>query len=318
MPAPFKEGRRWRILLLMLALVLCKACTHPGHGLDLREAGHMPDRVEIAGVPFFPQEAYQCGPAAMAMVLNWSGFPADTQDLIAEVYTPGRQGSLQTDLTTAARRHGRLAYTFNGPQKLFEEIAAGHPAIVLQNLGGKIYPTWHYAVVVGIDRLADQVILHSGTHASRHMAWSRFIFTWEHGHYWGLVVLPPGRLPASADEHTYLRTVVGLEQAGQWEGAATAYAAALDRWPASSRALIGMGNCHIIMGNLPAAEQALRRAVELAPDNSDAANNLAHVLVRQGNLEEALYWSRRAVQIGGANPSVYQETLREIEALQRQ
>ncbi len=69
---------------------------------------------------------------------------------------------------------------------------------------------------------------------------------------------------------------------------------------------------------MPLAEQTLRRAVALAPDNSDAANNLAHVLARQGNLEEALYWSRRAVQKGEANPSVYKETLREIEVLQKQ
>jgi hypothetical protein len=318
MPAPYPEDRRWIILLLTLSVFFCNACTHGSHGRDLREAECMPGRIEIAGVPFFPQEAYQCGPAAMAMVLNWSKSPAVMQDLIPEVYTPGRQGSLQMGLITAARRHGRLAYTLRGPQKLFAEIAAGHPAIVLQNLGTKFYPVWHYAVVVGFDRLADQVILHSGTDASRHMAWSRFIFTWERGRYWGLVVLPPGQLPASADENTYLLAVVGLEQAGRWEEAVTAYAAALDRWPASSRALIGMGNGHILMGNLSLAEQTLRKAVALAPDNSDAANNLAHVLVRQGNVEEALFWSRRAVQIGGANPTVYKETLQEIEAMQKQ
>jgi hypothetical protein len=318
MQTPFPEDRRWKIFLLMLSVVLCNACTHTGHGRDLREAEHMPDRIEIADVPFFPQEAYQCGPAAMAMVLNWSKSPAGTQDLITEVYTPGRQGSLQMGLITAARRHGRLAYTFNGPQKLIAEITAGHPVIVLQNLGAKFYPAWHYAVVVGFDRLKDQVILHSGTDASRHMDWSRFMYTWERGQYWGLVVLPPGQLPATADENTYLRAVVGLEQAGQWEEAITAFAAALDRWPASSRALIGMSNGHITMGNLSLAEQTLRRAVALAPDNSDATNNLAHVLICQGNLEEALYWSRRAVRIGGANPSVYKETLREIEARQKQ
>jgi hypothetical protein len=51
--------------------------------------------------------------------------------------------------------------------------------------------------------------------------------------------------------------------------------------------------------------------------NADTANNLAHVLAQQDKLEEALFWSRRAVQIGGPNPSVYQETLREIEGLRR-
>ena len=317
MQAPFSEDSRSTILLLLLSVFLCNACTHAGHGRALREAEHMPDRIEIAGVPFISQEAYQCGPAAMAMVLNWSKAPAVPQDLIAEVYTPGRQGSLQMGLITAARRYGRLAYTISGPQKLLAEIAAGHPAIVLQNLGTKFYPVWHYAVVVGFDRFANQVILHTGTDASRPTAWSRFMYTWERGQYWGLVVLPPGHLPRSADENTYLRAVVWLEQAGQWQEAVTAYAAVLDRWPDSYRAFIGMGNCHIKMGNLSLAEQTLRRAVALAPDNSDAANNLAHVLACKGNLEEALYWSRLAVQIGGVNASVYEETLREIEALQK-
>ena len=79
-----------------------------------------------------------------------------------------------------------------------------------------------------------------------------------------------------------------------------------------------MGNYHNIMGNLSLADQTLRRAVSLTPNNSDATNNLAHIVVSQGNLGEALYWSRHAVQIGGANTSVYKETHREIEALQMQ
>ena len=315
---PTFRVRSRTIIFWMLTAVLCQACTHLEHGRDLRQASHLPDRVDITTVPFFPQEDYQCGPAALAMVLNWSGLKIATEDLVETVYTPHRQGSLQPGLVTAARRRGRLAHTFHGPQKLLDEIAAGHPVIVLQNLGPGIYPVWHYAVVVGIDRSADQVILHTGTRASRALGWSRFMFTWERARYWGLVALPPGRLPASADENTYLKAVLGLEQARQWDAATRAYAAALERWPASMGALIGMGNGHIQRGSLPAAEQVLRRAVGLDPGNSDAANNLAHVLARQGKLDEALYWSRRAISNGGANPSVYQQTLREIKTLHRQ
>lgn len=317
MPLPPNRERRWCVVCSLLLAVICQACAHPGHGRDLRQAEDLPESIVLDTVPFFPQEAYQCGPAAMAMVLGWSGLSVEPDDLVEEIYTPGRKGSLQPSLVAAARRRGRLAYTFNGPQPLLAELAAGHPVIVLQNLGTATFPAWHYAVVVGLNRLEQEIVLHSGTVAHRPMAWSRFLFTWERGRYWGLVVLPAGRIPSSAEEESYLEVVLGLEQAGQWEAAARAYAAALDRWPESLPALIGLGNCQVRVGNLPAAEAALRQAVSQSPANSDAANNLAHVLSRLGKLEEAHDWARRAVQSGGPNRSIYLETFQEIEDLRQ-
>jgi hypothetical protein len=267
----------------------------------------------IDGVPFFPQETDQCGPAALAMVLAWSGSAIAPQDLVKEVYTPGRQGSLQPGLVAAARRHGRLAYPFNGPSHVMAEVAAGHPLIVLQNLGTASYPAWHYAVVVGIDRTAEEVVLHTGSTARRPVMWSRFLYTWERSNYWALLVLPPGRLPARVEENAYLEAVLGLEQTRQWEAAAKAYTAASKHWPLSWRAWIGLGNCRFMQGELTAAEAAFREAVAQAPDNSDAANNLAHVLAQRGRLEEARSWARRAVRKGGPNLPAYRETLREIE-----
>ena len=307
--------RRRLSVLLLLAAALTSACTHLDHGQDLRREVLMPERVEIEAVSFYPQEAYQCGPAAMAMVLDWTGLALRPEDLVREVYTPSRQGSLQTGMISAARRHGRLAYAFNGVKQLLGEVAAGHPVIVLQNLGTGWYPVWHYAVVVGFDRTADAVILHTGTDQGREDAWSRFLFTWERGQYWGLLVLPPGKLPAGTDETAYLRAVLGLEQARQWDAAARAYDAALQRWPGSLGALVGLGNCHIALGDLAAAEHALRRAAAAAPDSGDAANNLAHVLGRRGRRDEALVWARRAVKNGGPNQAIYRQTLQEIEAL---
>ena len=303
-------------LLLTMTAVLAGACTHLDHGQDLRRGTHLPDRVEIAEVPFYPQAAYQCGPAAMAMVLGWSGLPLTPDHLVSEVYTPSRQGSLQTGLISAARRHDRLAYAFQGVNELLGEITEGHPVIVLQNLGTDWYPVWHYAVVVGFDRQADAIILHTGLHQAREDAWSRFLFTWERSQYWGLVVLPPGSLPAQADENAYLKAVLGLEQARRWDAAAQAYTAALSRWPASLGALIGLANCRIALGQWSAAEFTLRRAVDAAPGSGDAANNLAHVLAQRGQREEALIWARRAVEIGGPHQAIYRQTLHEIEGLQ--
>jgi tetratricopeptide (TPR) repeat protein len=312
---PSHRSRRRRRLTWIagLAAIVAAGCTHLDYGQDLREATGRPDRVVIAKVPFFPQEKYQCGPAAMAMALGWSGIALAPEDLVAEVYTPSRQGSLQTGLIAAARRHGRLAYQINAPDKLLDEIAAGHPVIVLQNLGTGLYPAWHYAVVLGFDRSADAVILNTGTDEARPVAWSRFLFTWERSQYWGLLVLPPGKLPADDNEGAYLGAALGLEQARRWHAAAGAYAAALQRWPDSLGALIGLGNAHIMQNEWALAESTLRQAVAIHPQSGEAANNLAHVLARRGQTEEALEWARRAVAAGGPNQAIYLQTLHEIE-----
>jgi tetratricopeptide (TPR) repeat protein len=188
--------------------------------------------------------------------------------------------------------------------------------IVLQNLGLHWFPRWHYAVVIGYGLKENVVILHSGREARRQVSWPLFVRTWQRADFWGLVVLPVSELPASADEKSYLTAVLGLEEAGQWEGAATAYSQALEQWPNSVGALMGLGNSCYALGNLIGAERAFRRAIEAHPQNGAAFNNLAHVLAEQGHYAEALEMVRRAVALGGQNDPLYRQTLDEIQELQ--
>jgi tetratricopeptide (TPR) repeat protein len=250
------------------------------------------------------------------MVLQWSLVDGRLQELLPEVYTPARQGSLQPALISAARRRNRLAYGVKSVDALLQELAAGHPVIVLQNLGFHWFPRWHYAVVIGYDLKETAFILHSGTEARRQIKWSLFVRTWQRADYWGLVVLPTWKLPASADENSYLNAVLGLEEAGQWEGAARAYSKALERWPYSIGALMGLGNSRYALGDLIGAEMAFRRATEVQPQDGEPFNNLAHVLAEQGCYAEALQMVRRAVALGGPNEALYRQTLDEIEKLQ--
>jgi len=272
------------------------------------------ERVLLPDVPFFAQEAHQCGPAALAMALSWSGLAVTPEELTAQVYTPGRQGSLQNDLITAARRHGRLAYPVYGAEALLAELGAGHPVIVLLNLGFSWSPKWHYAVVVGYDQPAAEIVMRSGSRAAERLAFRVFGNTWRRGDFWGLVVLAPGRMPATVAEAPYIDAVVGLEKARQWSAATIAYRAAADRWPQSFAAWLGLGNSRYFSGDLAGAEAAFREGCRLRPQAGSAWNNLAQVLWEQGQGEEALAAAERAVRLGGPLAGEFAATLAGIRA----
>jgi tetratricopeptide (TPR) repeat protein len=297
--------------LAIAALAALAACATPQLP-QLGEAGGLPSRAEVAGVPFHPQTENDCGPAALAMVLGWAGTSIAPEEVAQQVLTPGRDGSLAHDLVAAARRADRLAVPVEDLAPLLAELAADHPVLVLQNLGLGWYPQWHYAVAIGYDLEAGTLTLRSGNEAEQVMPLSTFARTWQRAEQWALVVLPPDTLPASVDATTVLQAAAGLEQAGRHEAAVAAYAAALGRWPDSLAALIGLGNARYAAGQLAAAEAAFRTAVSFHPKEAAAWNNLAHVLAEKGNLSEALAAAKRAVDLGGSGAAVYRTTLQEI------
>jgi tetratricopeptide (TPR) repeat protein len=285
----------------------------------LKSAPAFPEPVELAEVPFFPQEDYQCGPAALAMVLNWSGLNVTPDALTPQVYLPARQGSLQAEILGAVRRHGRIPYVLS-PQleALLAEVASGHPVIVLQNLAFAWYPTWHYAVVVGFDLPRGEITLRSGLEARHTVALTTFERTWARGDYWAVVILPPDKLPRTAEEARYLESVVALERPQRFEATAAAYGAALKRWPKNLVAQLGLGNSRYRLGDLAGAHEAFRRATRDHPGSAPAFNNLAQTLMELGKLKEAESAARRAVELGGPHGETYRATLEEIRARTRQ
>lgn len=275
---------------------------------------NVPAGVELKRVPFYPQEAYQCGPATLAMALTWSGLALTPDDLKDQVYTPSRKGSLQLAMVAAARRHGKLAYTFNDPAALFPEIAAGQPVIILQNLGLSWLPVWHYALVIGYDAFEQDVILRSGTTKRKVMSYHLFEKTWARSNYWGLLVLEPGRMPVLAKENQYLTAVLGLEKSRHFRAAAAGYRAGLIRWPQSLTARMGLGNSLYAIGDLKGAESAFREAAESHPQSAAAYNNLAYVLMQRGRMPQALAAAQKAVALGGPQKSESEKTLQEIRS----
>ena len=68
-----------------LALVLC-GCASLQHDALRSQTSGIPTQVEIESVPFYAQEKYQCGPAALAMVFAHAGVQQTPDQLASEVH----------------------------------------------------------------------------------------------------------------------------------------------------------------------------------------------------------------------------------------
>jgi len=301
-------------VLVFLAGAFLSGCAGFHISTKLKKTSGIPSRFELDAVPFFPQKAYQCGPAALAEVLQYSGLGITPENLTSEVFIPEKKGSLQTALIGAARRHGRIAYAVSDPEDLFKEVAAGNPVVVLLNLGLSWYPVWHYAVVIGYDLTEKTVVLRSGNIAREVLSFWVFENTWARSHHWGIIILRPDQFPAVVKEDRFTEAVFGLEKARRFDDAIDGYQTVLTRWPDSLSALMGIGNCYYALGELQSAETAFRKAIRVHPQSGSAFNNLAQILFELGQKKEALAAARKAVSLGGPLNSAYQKTLKEIQS----
>lgn len=274
--------------------------------------------VELSGTPFFSQIEYQCGPASLATVLTYAGKKAKPQELAERVYLPGRQGTLQVELLAATRREGMVPYTIKQTlDALIDELRAGRPVVVLQNLGPKIIPILHYSVVIGHDPDPGMVILRSGTTRRKVVPVERFLASWEGAGSWGFVVLVPGELPTRPNKVQYLKAVAAMEAVGQHDAALRAYQAALKHWPEDATAQLGVGNSWYGLGELLRAESAYRRLIKKDPGNIAGYNNLAQVLADQKRYDQALAVAARGLSLAPDGHDIHR-ILRETQAEIRQ
>ncbi|HEY0844962.1 MAG TPA: PA2778 family cysteine peptidase [Noviherbaspirillum sp.] len=306
----------WRVVALLVALLLAGCATQTRSLLQGNAVG-LPVHAELTATPFHPQERFQCGPAALATVLNVSGVPIVPDALVSQVYVPAREGSLQPEMLAAARRNGTVSMTIPPTlNALLTEVAAGHPVVVLQNLSLSWAPLWHYAVVIGYDLPRGDIILRSGTTERLVMPLSTFEHTWSRGNYWGMVALSPGRLAATVEEEQAVTALVAFERNATAVQARVAYTGALERWPRNVTLRLGLGNALYKAGDKRAAAAVLREATALFPEHPAAFNNLATVLAELGDLPQARAAAEKAVALGGPWRSAARETLATILAAQ--
>ncbi|MCX7157392.1 MAG: PA2778 family cysteine peptidase [Rhodocyclales bacterium] len=289
------------VLLLFAGLSGCASLVPQTMGLRATWPADVAVKAENTEVPFFAQKEYQCGPAALATTLVNAGAPVTPDELLKLVYLPGRQGSLQIEMLAAPRHYSIISYQLASSfDALLQEVAAGNPVIVLQDIGLGPFTDWHYAVVVGFDYPAGELYLRSGETRRLAIPFTIFEYTWKRSNYWAMVALPPGRIPASAGEADYLAAISAMESVGKPAAAVLAYSAFLLRWPGNVGASIGLANRHYALGALADAEAALQRAAEHHPESVPVLNNLAQVLSDIGRNKEALALVERAAQVEGS------------------
>jgi len=147
-------------------------------------------QVQLA-IPFFPDHTDQCGPSALASVLDYWGKPETPESLRQDIYTAKLKGSLTIDLLLAAESRGLSAEILNASiARVRAELDAGHPLIAFVNAGYSFYPVGHYLVITGYDDRRQCLYAHSGMKRNQRISYSKFSRQWEKTDQWALLVQP--------------------------------------------------------------------------------------------------------------------------------
>ncbi|WP_029936288.1 PA2778 family cysteine peptidase [Thiomicrospira pelophila] len=271
------------LFVALLSLLLVTGCaTSPQTQKLLAQSSSSFNSTELTDVPFYPQTQYQCGPAALATVMQYRGRDVQPDELVSQVYIPEKKGSLQIEMIAASRKQGLMPYPL-APKlsALLNELEAGNPVLVMQNLGLDWYPVWHYAVAVGYDLDKQDLILRSAETKRWISDLSTFERTWQRSHYWALVMVTPDQLPATAEPAVWLKTAFELEQVGQTNAAIQAYQTGLNQWPDAFEIGLALTNLHYNQQNFTKANPIFELMVSPHGSNAILWNNWAYNLKAQ-------------------------------------
>ncbi len=141
----------------------------------------------IPDVPFFAQEAYQCGPASLAGVMNYWNAGITPDEIAREIYSKPAGGTLDLDMVIYPQRKGMLAEQYSGGMDdLRKNIDAGHPLVVLVDYGFWMLQSNHFMVIIGYNERG--VIANSGKEKAVFIAEKDFLKTWERTKFWTLLI----------------------------------------------------------------------------------------------------------------------------------
>jgi predicted double-glycine peptidase len=247
--------------------------------------------VSSLDVPFVAQRKDTCGAAALAMVLRYWGDEASHDDVARTLLTPELHGIAGSRLAGFARGRGMEAVAYRSDlANLREFVGKGRPLIVAWDMGRGRY---HDVVVTGFDDARGAVIVHDPARgASRAVGLDAFEKRWAGAGYWTLLVAP-GK-PA-AEPSTYEQLVargVAAGRSGHYAEAEEALERAVALAPARHEAQVELAGLRFLEMKYEDAAAGFASALIYRPD-SYAREMLAASLHLAGHTEDALReWNR--------------------------
>ena len=301
------RGHKLAITLLPSAFCLLTACvtwTPRSHATS----------ASATTIPNMPMQKWgieSCGAGSLSTVLQHYGDSTTMQQW--DMTLPKTRGGVMTiDLLIAARQKGFDARLVTGNREIVEEeLRAGRPVILMLQVidsPGKGYDFFHYIVADGIDAERSLIRTQFGDGQARWVSFDRLEKPWAGGAHTAVLIHPRDAIEDS------LRAAVALEEEGKYADAVATYREILSTHPDSVVAWTNLGNAESQLAHASEAETAFRRALEIAPQSSDALNNLAWLLYQQKRYEEAEMLARRAVAHTSADTYLVLDTLARILA----
>jgi hypothetical protein len=168
-----------RLLILLVAALFQNAAAEP---LD---------------VPFVRQQKEGCGPAVLSMLMEyWSEHGSPTSKpwtpsaLYSRLYDSGVHGVTGESMARFLQEQDYLAFPFHGEwNDLTKNTELGRPVIVA--LAPKRGQPLHFVLVVGMDELSSQAILHDPDRGSYlKEPHDRFLKQWNETGRWTLLAVP--------------------------------------------------------------------------------------------------------------------------------
>ncbi len=155
--------------------------------------GHITSQIKglSLDVPYVHQKGKLCGPASLAMVLQYWGV-RETQHTLRELIPIMQDDGVEPEqLKKVAEEAGFTAFVYSGDfEDLEHHLSKGRP-IIVQIQSSRLLRTFHYIVVVGVDHKNQTLLVHDpGSNPLEKISYSSLRRNWGKTNFLSILILP--------------------------------------------------------------------------------------------------------------------------------